>query len=154
MMTDFLSPEERSVRMAKIRSRDTTPERFVRSILHSAGYRFRLHRRDLPGVPDLTLPRYRTVIFVNGCFWHWHADPKCSIAGLPKSNLDYWKPKLARTRSRDQEHNKALSCLGWRVLTVWECELRDPVELLTRIRGFLHAGALPEAESGTSRVAS
>ena len=109
-------------------------------MVHRDGFRFRLHRRDLPGVPDLTLPRHRVVIFVNGCFWHWHPDPTCPIAGLPKSNLDYWQPKLARTRIRDEEHNEALSALGWKVLTVWECELRDPQQVMSSIRGFLQCG--------------
>ena len=99
--------------MSQIRSRDMKPERIVRSMVHRAGYRFRLHRRDLPGIPDLTLSRYRAVIFVSGCFWHWHPDPSCPIAGLPKSNLDYWKPKLVRTRLRDQEHNEALFSMHW-----------------------------------------
>ena len=124
-MTDNLSAEDRSRCMSHIRSRGMKPERVVRSIVHRAGYRFRLHRRDLPGKPDLVLPRHRAVIFVNGCFWHWHPDTACPIAGLPKSNLDYWRPKLARTRDRDREHESALTGLGWRVLTVWECELRD-----------------------------
>ena len=124
-MTDNLSPEDRSRCMSHIRSKGMKPERAVRSIVHRAGHRFRLHRRDLPGKPDLVLPRHRAVIFVNGCFWHWHPDPACPVAGLPKSNLAYWRPKLARTRDRDREHESALTGLGWRVLTVWECELRD-----------------------------
>ena len=109
----------------------------VRSMVHRLGFRFRLHRRDLPGVPDIVLPRHRSVIFVNGCFWHWHADPECPIAGLPKSNLDYWGPKLARTRVRDWEHLVALGDAGWRVLTVWECQLRDPEQVLASVRDFL-----------------
>ena len=109
----------------------------VRSMVHRLGFRFRLHRRDLPGVPDIVLPRYRSVIFVNGCFWHWHGDPDCPIAGLPKSNLDYWRPKLARTRARDWEHLDALGGAGWRVLTVWECQLRDPEHVLVRLTEFL-----------------
>ena len=124
-MTDNLSPEDRSRCMSHIRSQGMKPERAVRSIVHRAGYRFRLHRPDLPGKPDLVLRRHRAVIFVNGCFWHWHPDPACPIAGLPKSNLDYWRPKFARTRARDREHEAALTARGWRVLTVWECELRD-----------------------------
>ena len=126
--------------MSQIRSRDMKPEMVVRSMVHRAGYRFRLHRRDLPGAPDLTLARHRAVIFVNGCFWHWHPDPNCPIAGLPKSNLDYWEPKLARTRVRDREQNDALAALGWKVLTVWECELRDPERVMRRIQRFLAPG--------------
>lgn len=136
-MTDNLSPDDRAWCMSQIRSRDMKPELAVRSIVHRLGYRFRLHRRDLPGKPDLVLPRHRAVIFVHGCFWHWHADPACPIAGLPKSNLDYWQPKLARTRQRDREHNDALAELGWRVLTVWECGLRDPERTYQIITDFL-----------------
>ena len=119
--------------MSRIRSRGMKPEMAVRSMVHRLGYRFRLHKRDLPGTPDLVLRRHRTVIFVNGCFWHWHPDPQCPIAGLPKSNLEYWEPKLERTRTRDQEHIVALQSDGWRVLLVWECELRNPVDVIERI---------------------
>ena len=104
---------------------------------HRLGYRFRLHKRDLPGAPDLVFPRHRSVIFVNGCFWHWHPDPGCPIAGLPKSNIAYWEPKLARTRVRDQEHMANLESDGWRVLVVWECKLKNPVAVLELIDGFL-----------------
>lgn len=134
--------------MSRIRSQGMKPERVVRSMLHRAGYRFRLHRRDLPGKPDLVLVRYRTVIFVNGCFWHWHPDPVCPIAGLPKSNLEYWEPKLTRTRMRDQEHNTNLIALGWRVLTIWECELSNPRIVLQRIYSFLNR----EADDGNAMV--
>ena len=119
--------------MSRIRSRGMKPEMAVRSMVHRLGYRFRLHKRDLPGTPDLVLRRHRAVIFVNGCFWHWHPDTQCPIAGLPKSNLEYWKPKLERTRIRDQEHMVALQSDGWRVLLVWECELRNPVDVIERI---------------------
>ena len=113
------------------------PELAVRSIVHRLGYRFRLHRLDLPGTPDLVLPRHRAVIFVNGCFWHWHPDLGCPIAGLPKSNLDYWEPKLTRTRTRDQEHLGSLEANGWRVLVVWECQLRSPFTVIELIGAFL-----------------
>lgn len=116
------------------------PEVFVRSMVHRLGYRFRLHRRDLPGTPDLVLSRHRTVIFVNGCFWHWHSDPQCPISGLPKSNLSYWQPKLARTRIRDQENARSLEAQGWRALTVWECQLGSPVDVFHKIRVFLGPG--------------
>jgi len=135
--------------MAQIRSRGMKPERAVRSIVHRMGYRFRLHRRDLPGRPDLVLARHRAVIFVNGCFWHWHPDPACPIAGLPKSNLDYWRPKLTRTRERDRGHTARLSADGWRVLTVWECSLREPERAAAAIAAFLNpadAVAEPAAE--------
>ena len=136
-MADNLSPEDRSRCMSRIRSQGMKPEMAVRSMVHGLGYRFRLHRRDLPGSPDLTLPRRHAVIFVNGCFWHWHPDPSCPIAGLPKSNLEYWEPKLKRTRDRDKEHAVALQTKGWRALTVWECELRDLPAVMNRIRAFL-----------------
>ena len=106
-------------------------------MVHRLGYRFRLHRRDLPGVPDLVLPRHHAVIFVNGCFWHWHPDPACTIAGLPKSNLEYWGVKLKRTRDRDLQHVATLGKDGWRVLTIWECQLRNPSEVLESIHAFL-----------------
>lgn len=138
-MTDNLTPEQRSYCMSRIRSKDMTPELAVRSMTHRMGYRFRLHRRDLPGKPDLTLRKYRTVIFVHGCFWHWHPEPDCPIAGLPKSNLDYWLPKLTRTRERDAEHLAELSNLGWRALVIWECELQSPDAVLERICSFLDA---------------
>ena len=139
-MVDNLSPEDRSWCMSRIRSRDMKPEMAIRSMVHRLGYRFRLHRRGLPGAPDLVLPRHRAVIFVNGCFWHWHPDPACPIAGLPRSNLQYWQPKLARTRIRDQENIGSLETQGWRALTVWECQLKSPVDVLHGIRVFLGAG--------------
>ena len=138
---DNLTPEDRSWCMSRIRSRGMKPEMAVRSMVHRLGYRFRLHRRDLPGTPDLVLPRHRAIIFVNGCFWHWHPDPKCPIAGLPKSNLEYWKPKLERTRVRDQQHMVTLQSGGWRVLVVWECELRNPADALILINGYLSESA-------------
>lgn len=149
-MTDNLSPADRSRCMAHIRSRGMKPELAVRSMAHRLGYRFRLHRRDLPGTPDLVFPRHKAVVFVNGCFWHWHPTPDCPIAGLPKSNLAYWEPKLRRTRERDSENARALVVLGWRVLTVWECELRDPHRLLERIECFL-AGGAPLAATNRQR---
>ena len=142
-MTDNLSPEDRARCMSHIRSSGMKPERAVRSMVHRAGYRFRLHRRDLPGKPDLVLARHRAVIFVHGCFWHWHPDAACPIAGLPKSNLGYWRPKLTRTRERDLVHGAALADLGWGVHTVWECELRDPDRVLQGIRSFLEQAPTP-----------
>ena len=134
---DNLSVADRSRCMARIRSRGMKPERFIRSLVHRLGYRFRLHRSDLPGRPDLVLPSRRAVIFVNGCFWHWHDDPECRVSGLPKSNLAYWGPKLTRTRERDRKNSATLAKQGWRVLTVWECELRDQKRIEERIQRFL-----------------
>lgn len=109
--------------MAKVRSSDTAPEVRVRKLLHSMGYRFRLHRRDLPGKPDIVLPKYKTVIFVNGCFWH--GCPICRHAqARPRTNADYWNKKLDRNMQRDQENYAALEASGWRVLVVWECETK------------------------------
>ena len=136
-MTDNLAPADRSRCMSRIRSRNMKPELMVRSLVHRMGYRFRLHRRDLPGAPDLVLPRHKSVIFVNGCFWHWHPDTECPIAGLPKSNLAYWRPKLERTRERDRQHKVGLTDLGWHVLTIWECNLRELDDVAESIRKFL-----------------
>ena len=144
-MADNLSPQDRSWCMSRIRSRDMKPELAVRSMVHRLGYRFRLHRRDLPGAPDMLLPRHKAIIFVNGCFWHWHPDPDCPIAGLPKSNLGYWEPKLTRTRFRDQEHLASLEASGWKVLVVWECQLRSPVAVLELIDAFLRSCRLQDA---------
>ena len=126
------------------------PERVVRSIVHRMGYRFRLHRRDLPGAPDLVLPRHRAVIFVHGCFWHWHADATCPIAGLPKSNLDYWRPKLTQTRQRDRENAAFLQSSGWGVLTVWECALRDIDQVMSDVYTFLESCRSRQTDAGRS----
>ena len=136
-MADNLSAVDRSRCMSRIRSRHMKPERIVRSIVHRMGYRFRLHRPNLPGTPDLVLPGRRAVIFVHGCFWHWHPDPRCPIAGLPKSNVGFWKPKLAATRLRDRNSTTALEQSGWRVLTIWECELRDIDRVMSSVYEFL-----------------
>ena len=134
---DNLSAADRSWCMSRIRSQGMKPELVIRSVVHRLGYRFRLHRRDLPGAPDLVLPRHRAVIFVHGCFWHWHDEPDCPIAGLPKSNVVYWGPKLARTRIRDNEHVGALIAAGWRVLTIWECQIRNAEQIYCSVRAFL-----------------
>jgi DNA mismatch endonuclease (patch repair protein) len=129
-MADKLSAEHRSWLMSRIRSADTGPERAVRSLLHRLGVRFRLHRRDLPGTPDIVLPRYRAVVFVHGCFWHGHV---CKKGRLPKSRIDYWAPKIAATRVRDVRKRRQLRSLGWAVIVVRECELRNPVKLRTKL---------------------
>ena len=108
--------------MSRIGAKDTKPEMIVRRIVHGMGYRYRLHRKDLPGKPDLVFGPRRAVIFVHGCFWHQHPEPECKIARIPKSRLEYWRPKLARNVERDLEHLNALEADGWRVMTVWECE--------------------------------
>lgn len=133
---DHLTPERRSENMAAIKGGDTTPEMAVRRLVHRLGYRFRLHRRDLPGKPDLVLAKHRAVVFVHGCFWHQHAAADCK-ARPPKSNQGYWLPKLKRNVDRDARNAEALAEAGWRVLTVWECETRDSAALERRLVRFL-----------------
>ncbi|MYB15475.1 MAG: DNA mismatch endonuclease Vsr [Chloroflexi bacterium] len=145
-MTDVLTPEQRSYCMSQIRAKDMQPEMAVRSMIHRLGFRFRLHQKNLPGNPDIVLAKHRAAIFVHGCFWHWHPDPKCPIARLPESNVEYWGPKLARTRERDAEHLAELSRLGWRVLVIWECDLQSPESLVNRICSHLK---LDRAAQGT-----
>jgi DNA mismatch endonuclease, patch repair protein len=134
---DTMTPAERSARMALIRSRNTSPEIKVRRLAHKLGYRFRLHEKALPGCPDLVFKSRRKVIFVHGCFWHQHTDPKCKVSRKPKSNQLYWTEKLRRNASRDVEHEKELSSQGWKVLTVWECQLTDEQEICRAITRFL-----------------
>ena len=122
-MTDRLSPTQRSRTMSRIRGKDTTPELKVRSLIHKAGYRYRLHAREMPGKPDIVMARYRTVIFVDGCYWHQH--PGCRRATMPKTNVSFWKRKLERNTKRDQEVRTALRNAGWDPLTVWECQTKD-----------------------------
>ena len=120
-MTDFLSPEERSKRMARIKGANTRPEIVLRKVLHSLGLRFRLNRKDLPGRPDLVFPRYNAIVFVHGCFWHRHHN--CNISTIPKTNSDFWSEKFKKNVARDIRVVESLAELGWRVFVVWECEL-------------------------------
>jgi DNA mismatch endonuclease (patch repair protein) len=120
--------------MQAVRGKDTAPELAVRSLLHRMGYRFRLHRKDLPGTPDIVLPGRRAAIFVHGCFWHGHG---CKIGQPPKSRLDYWLPKIEANRERDGHKAAALQAAGWRVLTVWQCEIKDLDVLEARLWNFL-----------------
>ncbi len=133
--TDTLSPEERSERMGRVRNKDTKPEMHVRRLVHSLGYRYRLHSGRLPGRPDLVFPSRGKVIFVHGCFWHRHEG--CSRCRLPKSRLDYWVPKLEKNRLRDAENQAKLLELGWDVLVVWECEVEEAAGLPGRVMNFL-----------------
>ena len=134
---DTLTPSQRSERMGKVRGRDTRPEMQIRRILHRAGYRYRLHRRDLPGNPDIVFAGERKVIFVHGCFWHRHSDRRCKLARLPKSRLDFWLAKLEGNRNRDTRSRGRLRMLGWKVFVVWECQLSDIASLQKRIFNFL-----------------
>lgn len=125
-MADRLTAEQRSKNMSCIRGKDTKPEMLVRRCLHSLGFRFRLHRRDLPGCPDVVLPRWRAVIFVHGCFWHRHG---CRNSRLPATRTEFWKAKLGRNAERDSEAGARLKASGWRVFVVWECALKGPDRL-------------------------
>lgn len=136
---DSLTPLQRSERMSRVRAKNSGAEIVVRRLVHAMGYRFRLHRRDLPGTPDLVFPRRRKIVFVHGCFWHRHPDPGCRLARMPKSRQDYWRPKLEGNRARDVLKEAALVETGWDVMTVWECELRDVTSLQNKIRTFLDA---------------
>lgn len=121
-MTDSVSAEKRSEMMSKVRSKNTRPELQVRRYLHSKGIRFRLHDPKLPGKPDIVMPRWRTVIFVHSCFWHWHG---CRYFRLPKSRTPFWEEKLAGNKQRDSQNRIRLEEMGWRVIVVYECALRD-----------------------------
>lgn len=137
-MVDVHNKEQRSRNMAAIRGRDTKPELIVRRIAHRLGYRFRLHRRDLPGRPDLVLPRHRAVIFVHGCFWHQH---NCRYGRVePATRAEFWKKKRAENVARDVRNVRALRTCGWRVLVVWECWTRAPAGVESRIESFLSLG--------------
>lgn len=130
--------------MQKVRTKDTGPEMEVRSLLHRMGYRFRLHRKDLPGTPDIVFPRLKVVVFVHGCFWHAHG---CRKGQLPKSRQDYWVPKLAANRLRDHNHVQKLTDSGWHVIVIWQCELKDRAAVAARL-----AQELSHQESNQSRA--
>ncbi|MGD2131347.1 MAG: very short patch repair endonuclease [Maricaulaceae bacterium] len=132
--TDVFTPAQRSAVMARVKSKNTKPEMLVRRAAHALGYRFRLHRKDLPGAPDLVFASRRAVIFVHGCFWHGHDCARG--ARMPKANAAYWRAKIARNRARDAASTQALEADGWRVLTVWECELKRD-DLPDRLSAFL-----------------
>ena len=135
MPPDTLTPAERSERMGRIRGKDTGPERRIRALLTTLGFRYRLHYSKLPGRPDIALPGRRKVIWVHGCFWHRH--PGCALGRLPKSKLDFWKPKLEENRSRDLRNEAMVRAAGWDTLVVWECELSNESSLVARLKGFL-----------------
>ena len=149
-MVDTVPPEVRSRIMAKIRSKDTKPEMKVRRLLHSLGYRYRLHRADLPGRPDLVFPSRRKVVFVNGCFWHYHHS--CQRASVPATNEDSWLAKLEQNRERDKSNIALLNESGWEVTTVWECQLGDLVTTTERLTTFLDQHPRKQAQDSISRV--
>lgn len=122
-MADIMTKQQRHDCMAAVKGKDTKPEMLVRRYLHGLGYRYGLHNRKLPGSPDLVLRRLKTVIFIHGCFWHGHEG--CKYYRLPKSNIDFWQTKIDRNRKRDAEVEAKLNSMGWRVLTVWECDLKN-----------------------------
>jgi DNA mismatch endonuclease (patch repair protein) len=134
---DTLTRAQRSERMARVKGKNTVPELVVRQEVHGLGFRYRLHGRGLPGRPDLVFRKRRKVIFVHGCFWHRHSAASCKLARLPKSRLDFWRPKLQSNHLRDARNLAALRRSGWRVLVVWECELTDKMRLRRRLKTFL-----------------
>lgn len=135
-MADVHTAAQRSFNMSRIRGKDTKPEMIVRSLVHQMGYRFRLHRKDLPGKPDLVLPGHRKIIFVHGCFWHMH---RCRYGRVtPRTNADFWQAKREGNVERDRRNRKSLKADGWEILTVWECWTRNPEErLIPRLEAFL-----------------
>lgn len=135
-MPDIFAPEKRHEIMQNVKTKNTAPEIKLRSLLHKNGFRFRVNRKDLPGKPDVVLPKYRAVIFVHGCFWHGHDCPR---GQRPQTNADFWKQKIDRNVIRDKSDVSLLESLGWRVLIVWECEIKKKNEavLLSRVKEFL-----------------
>lgn len=134
-MTDVFNAEKRSAVMARVQGKDTKPEMRVRRLLTRLGARYRLHRKDLPGSPDIVLPGRKLAIFVHGCFWHGHDCKRGARA--PKANADYWQAKISRNRARDITSHEALQATGWRVETLWECELKDEAALRERLSALL-----------------
>ena len=128
--------EQRSRNMSAIKSKNTKPEIAVRKLLHSMGYRFRLHRKDLPGSPDIVLPKYKTVIFVHGCFWHRHQN--CKYASNPKTRREFWEKKFKENIERDKKTQEKLKNLGWKTKIVWECEIKKQDKLIKKIEDFLN----------------
>ena len=134
-MSDIFERAKRSEIMSRIRGRDTKPELVVRRIAHRLGFRFRLHRKDLPGSPDIVFPRYRAIIMVHGCFWHRH--PGCKYAYTPKTRVQFWRQKFEGNVVRDRRNERALSERGWRTTVIWECETKNHQAVAARIESFL-----------------
>jgi len=131
-MADHISPEHRSWLMSRVKGKNTSPEIRVRRLAHGMGLRFRLHRKDLPGKPDLVFPRYGVALFVHGCFWHRH--PSCPKASLPKTRIKFWQSKFEKNVERDQRNIEEITALGWNALVLWECETKDPSLVKTKLR--------------------
>ena len=146
-MTDIVDSDKRSEMMSGIRSRDTKPELIVRRIAHRLGFRFRVHRRDLPGSPDIVFPKHQAVIMVHGCFWHRHPD--CQYASTPKTRVQFWENKFEGNVVRDRRSQSALRHLGWRVLVIWECETKDHDAVAARIVSYL--GQAQRSDHGDTR---
>lgn len=136
MSADVVTPEQRSRNMSKIKGKNTKPEMIVRSMCHELGLRYRLHRKDLPGTPDLVFSKHRLCLFVHGCFWHRHPD--CKYAYTPKSRLDFWLTKLAKNVERDINAQRALEVSGWRVSIIWECQTKNRETLRTEIQKMIN----------------
>ncbi len=147
-MADVLTPEQRQVNMSRIKSKNTKPEMLIRRGLHARGLRYRLHDRALPGTPDLVFPRYRTVVFVHGCFWHFHG---CALSKLPGTRPDFWKAKLSANAMRDSQAIVMLNSAGWRVLIIWECALRGAGRLNERETMDCIASFICQKNSGSLR---
>lgn len=121
-MADVHTSAQRSYNMSQVKGKNTKPEMLVRRFLHAHGYRYKLHDKALPGKPDIVLPKYKTVIFIHGCFWHGHTD--CRYATIPKTRTDWWLQKINTNQANDTKHQKALRKLGWKIITIWECDLK------------------------------
>ncbi|SRR6266404_94370 len=134
-MADVFTPEKRSAIMARIKGRNTKPEILVRKLVHSLGYRFRLHQNMILGKPDLVLPRHQKIIFVHGCFWHGHV--RCSRAGLPSTNIEFWEKKILANRKRDASVKGKLNRSGWQILIIWQCQTKNIESLTERLKCFL-----------------
>jgi len=147
-MADVHTPAQRSFNMSRIKGKDTKPEIWLRSLLHSAGFRFRLHRKDLPGRPDIVLPGSKVAVFVHGCYWHRHEG--CRYTTTPSSNKQFWEQKFSRTIERDAENIVALQDAGWKVVVAWECQLRsNATEVLAAISSATGKGAAKGADRGS-----
>jgi DNA mismatch endonuclease, patch repair protein len=137
-MSDMVTKRQRSENMRKIKSKNTQPELIVRKLMYSMGYRYRLYKKDLPGKPDLVLKKYKTALFINGCFWHQHKN--CKRATQPKTNRHYWNEKLIRNQERDKENYRRLEEIGWKVVIIWECETKDSQKLKEIIKDRVKNG--------------